>query len=146
MLLRSNLNKKYCCSTYIFFLQEGLKLLYTLLLTVFLQCTVGQKKIKHSYLFQYKLPYRNETGINHHGFLFTSVWCSKVFLRGIVYMEGLWLALIFSILTPKSFDEMVKFMSQIAWKQIFTTFLTLVGELLGVGMLMWGFQKKFFFS
>ena len=28
--------------------------------------------------------------------------------------------------TPKFFNEIVKFTSQIAWKQIFTTFLTLI--------------------
>ena len=37
------------------------------------KCTVGQKKTKHPYLFQYKLSYRNETGTNHHGLVSTSV-------------------------------------------------------------------------
>ena len=49
-------------------------------------CTVGQKRKrerkKHLFLFQYKLSYRNETGINHHGLLSTSVWCFNFFLRG----------------------------------------------------------------
>ena len=36
-------------------------------------CTACQKKSKHPYLFQYKLSYRNETGINHHRLLSTSV-------------------------------------------------------------------------
>ena len=45
--------------------------------------TVGQKKKKeHPYLFPYKLPYRNETGTNHHGLLSTSNRCLKIFLRG----------------------------------------------------------------
>ena len=39
-------------------------------------------KTKHTYLFQYKLLYRNETGTKHHGLLSTSVWCFKIFLRG----------------------------------------------------------------
>ena len=47
-------------------------------------CTVGKKtnkqttttttkKTKHPYLFQYKLSYRNKTGINHHGSVSISV-------------------------------------------------------------------------
>ena len=51
----------------------------------FNKCTVSQKKKKkerknekrknkkHPYLFQYKLLYRNENGINHHGLMSTSV-------------------------------------------------------------------------
>ena len=38
----------------------------------------------------------------------------------------------FLIQTPKFFNEIVKFTSQIAWKQILTTFLKLVRELLDV--------------
>ena len=36
--------------------------------------TVGQgkKKMKHPYLFQYKLWHRSETGTNHHELLSTS--------------------------------------------------------------------------
>ena len=42
---------------------------------------------------------------------------------------------IFSIEKPPNFfNEIVKFTSQIAWKQIFRTFITLVLELLGVGI------------
>ena len=36
-------------------------------------CTVGQKKKKLLYLFQYKLSYRNETGANHRGLQSTLV-------------------------------------------------------------------------
>ena len=32
-----------------------------------------KEKTKHPYLFQYKLSYRNETGINHHGLVSISV-------------------------------------------------------------------------
>ena len=37
--------------------------------------TVGQKEKKKEtpHLFQYKLPYRNETGTHHHALLSTSV-------------------------------------------------------------------------
>ena len=40
------------------------------------------KNTKQPYLFQYKLSYRNEIGINHHELLSTSVWCFKIFLSG----------------------------------------------------------------
>ena len=70
------------------------------------------KETKHSYLFQYKLSYKNETGTNHHGLFSTSVWCFKIFLSD----------------APKFFNEIVSFTSQIAWKQIFTKFLTLVWD------------------
>ena len=39
-----------------------------------------EKKI-HRYLSQYKISCRNETSTNHHGFLSTSIWCLKIFLR-----------------------------------------------------------------
>ena len=47
-------------------------------------CTVGHPycQMKHPYLFQQKLPYRNETGTHHHGLVSTSVWCFKIFLWG----------------------------------------------------------------
>ena len=43
------------------------------------KCMVGKKK-KHSYLFEYKLSYRNETKTNQHRSLSTSVGCFKIFL------------------------------------------------------------------
>ena len=49
-------------------------------------------------------------------------------------MGGLCLTLIFSMQISKFFNEVVKFDSQIAWIQIFTTFLTLVRDLLDVGI------------
>ena len=33
----------------------------------------SKEKMKHPYLFQYKLSYKNETGTNHHGLVSTSV-------------------------------------------------------------------------
>ena len=49
----------------------------------------------------------------------------KFFLGVRLHGGGsLYLTLIYSMLTPKFFNEIVKFTSQIALKQIFTTFLT----------------------
>ena len=42
----------------------------------------SKKKMNRSYLFQYKLSYRNETGANNHGLLFTSISCFNIFLSG----------------------------------------------------------------
>ena len=51
----------------------------------------------------------------------------KFFLRVRLHGGGgLYLTLTFSMKTPKFFNGIVKFTSQIAWKQNFTTFLTLV--------------------
>ena len=36
-------------------------------------CSVGEKKMVHLYLFQYKLSYGNETVTNYHGSLSTLV-------------------------------------------------------------------------
>ena len=47
-------------------------------------------------------------------------------------MEGFYLILIFSMQTPKFFNEIVKLASQITSKQVFITFLTLVWELIDV--------------
>ena len=95
-------------------------------------CTVGQKKKKkHPYLFQYKLSYRNETGTNHHGFLSISVWCFKIFLRSPSTRGSLTNFNFFKI-NPPIFQRN-RWISQIAWKQIFTKFLTLVWEILDVG-------------
>ena len=105
-----------------------------------------EKETEHPYLFQYKLSYRNETGTNHRGLVSTLVWCFKIFLWGestwnlfnfffsfaCVYMGGLYLTLIFFNVNPKFFNGIVKFTSQIAWKQIFT-FLKLVWEIFDVG-------------
>ena len=58
---------------------------------------------------------------------------------------GLYLTLIFSIETPKFFNEFVKFTSQIAWMQIFTTFLTVVRQLLDIGIIAnASLRRKFF--
>ena len=48
--------------------------------------SVSQSKKKH--LFQYKLSYRSEIGINHYGLLSTSVWCFEMFLRGACTWGG----------------------------------------------------------
>ena len=59
-----------------------------------------------------------------------------IFFLGVRLHEGgLYLTLNFSMQIPKLFNEIVKFTSQIAWKQIFTTFPTLVWELLDVGII-----------
>ena len=87
-----------------------------------------KKKKKPPYLFQYKLSYRNETGTNHHGLVSTLIWCFKIFLWGPSTCGGLNLTLIFWMKTPKFYNGIVKFTSQIAWKQIFSTFLSLVWE------------------
>ena len=41
------------------------------------------------------------------------------FFLGVRLHGGLYLTLTFSMQTPKFFNEIVKFISQIAWKQIF---------------------------
>ena len=46
----------------------------------YLQSVKKKKKRNVSYLFQYKLSYKNEIGSNHHGLLFTSVYALKFFL------------------------------------------------------------------
>ena len=51
------------CSTRVHTLQYKIIDIYVYIHT----CTVGQKRTKHPYLFQYKVSYRNETGTNHHG-------------------------------------------------------------------------------
>ena len=94
-----------------------------------------KKKTKHPYLFQCKLSYGNETGTNHHGLLSTLVWCLKMFLTGPSTWGSLNFIFFFQCKPPNFFNKIVKFTSQIAWKQIFTTFLTLIWELLDVGII-----------
>ena len=62
-------------------------------------CTVGQKKKKHPYLFQYKFSYRNKTNTNHHVLLSTSIWRFKFFLGGLN------LTLIFCNVSPQIFQR-----------------------------------------
>ena len=63
-----------------------------------------------------------------------------------VRLHGGW-SLIFSMQTPKFDNEIIKFTSQIAWKQNFTTFLTLVSELLDAGIAAIArFLEESFFS
>ena len=86
--------------------------------------TVGQKK--RITPFYFNTNYRTEMKLVSN----TIDYCQlqfKILLRGCVYMgRGLYLTLIYSMETPKIFNEIVKYTSQIAWKEIFATFLTLV--------------------
>ena len=94
-------------------------------------CTICQKKKKKKN--QYKLLYRNEIGINQPGLLSISVWCLKIFLKGALTWGSLPNFNFFKV-NSKFFNEIVKFTSQIAWKQIFTTILAKVWELLVAGI------------
>ena len=43
-------------------------------------CTVGQRKTKHPYLFQYKLSYRNEAGTDIMDYCLLQIDALKFFL------------------------------------------------------------------
>ena len=61
-------------------------------------------------------------------------------------MKGLYLTLNFSLESAKFDNEIVKFTAQIAYMQIFITLLTLVCELLDVGVVTNAIFKKKDFS
>ena len=90
-----------------------------------------KKEMKQPYSFQNKLLYRNETCTNHHGVLSTSVSCFEFFL-GVRLHGGSLPNFNFFNVNCQIFQQNLKFTSQIDWKQIFTTFLTIVWELLDV--------------
>ena len=72
----------------------------------------------------------------------------KFFLGVRLYRRGVSLPIFnFFNVNSQIFQRNRKFTSQIAWKQIFTTFLTLVLELIDVGILTTAnYEEESFFS
>ena len=102
------------------------------ILEIFSLCTASQKK-KNYY---FKTKYRTETKlvpIIMDYCLFQSD--ALKFFLGVRLHGGSLHNFNFFNVNPKFFNEIIKFTSQISWKQIFTAFPTLVSELLDVGII-----------